>query len=117
MGNGGEDDWAFCGGSGSDEKSLKELSDCRGAFQGNRRSVIQQKIMARDQISAGCGSYLISLHTSGARYGSDPTIPRHDISKIHLWTNQEDELLTTGFDDVIFEGITEHAGTPKIDNF
>lgn len=67
VGNGGEDGVVFWGRSGGEEKSLKELSDCRGAFQGNRRSVMQQKMMARDQTSAGCGSYFISPHTSGAR--------------------------------------------------
>lgn len=38
---------------GGDTKSLYELSDTRGAFHGNRRSVIQQKMMARDQMSVG----------------------------------------------------------------
>jgi hypothetical protein len=43
---------------GGATKSLYELSVRRGAFQGNRRSVMQQKMMASDQISAGWGSYL-----------------------------------------------------------
>lgn len=43
---------------GGDTKSLYELSDMRGAFHGNRRSVMQQNMMARDQMSVGCGSYL-----------------------------------------------------------
>jgi hypothetical protein len=38
---------------GGDTKSLYELSEMRGAFQGKRRSVMQQKIMASDQISVG----------------------------------------------------------------
>jgi hypothetical protein len=52
-----------------------ELSEIRGAFHGNRRSVMQQKIMAMDQMSAILGSYLAWSYTSGARYGSDPTTP------------------------------------------
>lgn len=69
-------------GSGGIEKSRKELSDCRGAFQGNRRRVMQQKMMANDQTSAGWGSYLRSWQTSGARYGSEPTIPIEGISNL-----------------------------------
>jgi len=40
-------------GVGGDAKSLYELSVIRGIFHGNRRSDIQQKMMASDQISAG----------------------------------------------------------------
>lgn len=75
-GSGGDLQAAREASSGSEEKSLKELSDIRGAFQGKRRRDMQQKMMASDQISAGWGSYLRSLQTSGERYGSDPTIPR-----------------------------------------
>lgn len=38
---------------GDDTKSLYELSVRRGAFQGNRRSVMHANIIAKDQISAG----------------------------------------------------------------
>ena len=61
---------------GGETKSLYELSEMRGAFQGNRRSVMQQNMIARDQMSVGWGSYLERSYTSGARYGSEPTIPR-----------------------------------------
>ena len=54
-------------GEGGDAKSLYELSVIRGFFQGNLRSDMQQKMMASDQISAGCGSYFRSSSTSGAR--------------------------------------------------
>jgi hypothetical protein len=67
-------------GFGEDAKFLNEGSDMRGAFQGKRRMTIQQKIIANDQISAGCGSYRISVHTSGARYGSLPTMPFVSLS-------------------------------------
>ncbi len=40
-------------GEGGDMKSLKELSVTRGAFQGKRRSDMQAKIIARDQMSVG----------------------------------------------------------------
>jgi len=40
-------------GLGEEAKFLKEGSDIRGAFQGNRRITMQQKIIARDQMSAG----------------------------------------------------------------
>jgi hypothetical protein len=40
-------------GVGGDAKSLYELSVIRGIFHGNRRSDMQQKIIASDQISAG----------------------------------------------------------------
>lgn len=43
---------------GGDTNNLYELSDTLGAFHGNRRNVMQQKMMASDQISVGCGSYL-----------------------------------------------------------
>jgi hypothetical protein len=43
------------------------LSDIRGAFHGNRRKVMQQKMIASDQMSVGCGSYLDRSYTSGAR--------------------------------------------------
>ena len=39
--------------SGFATKSLYELSDIRGAFHGNRRRVMQQNMMARDQMSVG----------------------------------------------------------------
>ena len=68
-----------CNSSGFEQNSLKDLSDSRGAFHGNRLSDMQQKMIARDQISAGCGTYLISLQTSGAKYGSDPTIPMQKV--------------------------------------
>jgi len=48
------------GGVGGDANNLYELSVIRGIFQGNLRSDMQQKIIARDQISAGCGSYFRS---------------------------------------------------------
>lgn len=69
-----------CKSSGFEQNSLKDLSESRGAFHGNRLSDMQQKMIARDQISAGCGSYLISTQTSGAKYGSDPTIPTQKFS-------------------------------------
>lgn len=47
----------------------------RGTFHGNRLSVMQQNMMARDQTSTAWGSYFLSSYTSGARYGSEPTIP------------------------------------------
>lgn len=62
-------------GDGAAAKSLYELSVMRGIFHGKRLRDIQQNIIARDQISVGCGSYFLSSYTSGARYGSDPTIP------------------------------------------
>lgn len=40
-------------GVGGDAKSLYELSVIRGIFQGNRRSDMQQNIIAIDHISAG----------------------------------------------------------------
>jgi hypothetical protein len=52
---------------GGETKSLYELSEIRGAFHGNRRNVMQQKMMASDQISVGCGSYFERSYTSGAR--------------------------------------------------
>lgn len=54
-------------GVGGDAKSLYELSVNRGIFQGKRRNDMQQKIIASDQISGGCGSYFRSSYTSGAR--------------------------------------------------
>lgn len=45
-------------GVGGEMKSLYELSVTRGAFHGNLRSDMQAKIMAKDQTSVGCGSYL-----------------------------------------------------------
>ena len=39
--------------AGGMENNRKELSDCRGAFHGKRLKVIQQKMIASDQISAG----------------------------------------------------------------
>lgn len=47
----------------------------RGCFHGKRRRVIQQKMIASDQTSVGRGSYFFSSYTSGARYGSEPTMP------------------------------------------
>lgn len=47
-------------GVGVETKSLYELSLTRGCFQGNRRRLMQQKMMARDQISVGRGSYFFS---------------------------------------------------------
>ena len=43
-------------GSGGEMKSRNELSDGRGAFQGKRRSDMQQKMMAMDQMSAALAS-------------------------------------------------------------
>ena len=43
-------------GVGADTKSLYEVSEVRGSFQGNRRRVIHANMMAIDQISVGCGS-------------------------------------------------------------
>lgn len=54
-------------GDGGEANSLKELSVILGIFHGNLRKDMQQKMIARDQISAGCGSYLFSSYTSGAR--------------------------------------------------
>jgi hypothetical protein len=48
-------------------KSLYELSDVFGHFQGKRRSVMQQKIIASDQTSTSCASYFFWVKTSGAR--------------------------------------------------
>lgn len=45
---------------GDDAKSLYELSVIRGIFQGKRRRDMQQNMIARDQISAGRGSYFLS---------------------------------------------------------
>ncbi|KAH3666767.1 hypothetical protein OGAPHI_003216 [Ogataea philodendri] len=36
---------------------------------------MQQNMIARDQTSAGRGSYELNDKHSGARYGSEPTIP------------------------------------------
>jgi hypothetical protein len=57
-----DDLFAFMSAPGveGDAKSLYELSVKRGIFHGNRRSDMQQKMMASDQISAGCGSYFRS---------------------------------------------------------
>lgn len=38
---------------GGETKSLYELSETRGAFHGKRRNVMQQNIMANDQMSVG----------------------------------------------------------------
>jgi hypothetical protein len=38
---------------GGEMKSLYELSETRGAFHGNRRKVMQQNIIASDQMSVG----------------------------------------------------------------
>jgi hypothetical protein len=95
-------------GFGEDAKFLKEGSDIRGAFQGNRRMTMQQKIIANDQISAGWGSYRISVHTSGARYGSLPTMPR--VSKVL-------RRCTCCLDEVLFERIFEDNSTTEIDDF
>ena len=54
-------------GVGGEAKSLYELSVMRGIFHGNRRNDMQQKMIASDQISAGCGSYFRSSYTSGAK--------------------------------------------------
>ena len=54
-------------GEGGDAKSLYELSVKRGFFQGNLLNDMQQNMMARDHMSAGCGSYFRSSSTSGAR--------------------------------------------------
>lgn len=40
-------------GLGAEMNSLYELSVMRGAFQGNRRSDMQAKMIARDHISVG----------------------------------------------------------------
>ncbi len=40
-------------GVGGDANSLYELSVMRGIFQGNRRNAMQQKMIAKDQISVG----------------------------------------------------------------
>jgi hypothetical protein len=62
-------------GVGGAANSLYELSINRGCFHGNRRNDMQQKMIANDQMSVAVGSYFFSSYTSGARYGSDPTIP------------------------------------------
>jgi len=67
-------------GVGGETNSLYELSTSRGCFQGNLRSVMQQKMIARDQMSVAVGSYFFSSYTSGARYGSDPTIPNQELA-------------------------------------
>lgn len=46
-------------GLGAAINSLYELSVALGSFQGKRRSVMQANMMAMDQISVGCGSYLL----------------------------------------------------------
>lgn len=47
-----------------------------GIFQGNLFNVIQQYMIAIDQRSTGCGLYEFGdFNTSGAKYGSLPTIP------------------------------------------
>jgi hypothetical protein len=62
-----EDFGSVKAGIGAEAKILKEGSDIRGAFQGNRRITMQltligtsqrwyQYIIANDQMSAGCGS-------------------------------------------------------------
>lgn len=58
-----------CGvpGLGGDTKSLYDISERRGIFQGNRRRDMHAKMIANDQISTGCGSYLLLSYTSGAR--------------------------------------------------
>ena len=45
-------------GVGGEINSLNELSVTRGAFHGNLRRDMQANIIASDQISVGCGSYL-----------------------------------------------------------
>ncbi|GMF04168.1 unnamed protein product [Ambrosiozyma monospora] len=61
---------------GSLEANILKLGSLNfGTFHGNFLSVIQQYIMAADQISTGLGSYLLKTQTSGAKYGSEPTIP------------------------------------------
>lgn len=47
-------------GVGGDAKSLYELSVILGIFHGNLLKDIQQKMIARDQMSVGCGSYFLS---------------------------------------------------------
>jgi hypothetical protein len=47
-------------GVGGDTKSLYELSTMRGCFHGNLRRVMQQKIIANDQMSVAVGSYFRS---------------------------------------------------------
>ena len=58
-----------CGvtGLGADTKSLYDVSERRGIFQGNRRRDMHAKIIAKDQTSTGCGSYLLLSYTSGAK--------------------------------------------------
>lgn len=55
----------------------------RGCFHGKRRKVMQQKMIASDQTSVGRGSYFFSSYTSGARYGSEPTMPIFLVSEVH----------------------------------
>ena len=47
-------------GLGAEMKSLNELSDTLGAFHGNLRSDMHAKMIAKDQMSVGCGSYFLS---------------------------------------------------------
>ena len=58
-----------CGvpGLGADTKSLYDISERRGIFQGNRRRDMHAKMIAKDQMSTGCGSYLLLSYTSGAK--------------------------------------------------
>lgn len=60
---------SICGvpGLGGETKSLYDTSERRGIFHGNRRRDMQAKIIAKDQMSTGCGSYLLLSYTSGAR--------------------------------------------------
>ena len=97
---------------GGETKSLYELSETRGAFHGNRRSVIQQNMIARDQMSVGCGSYLERSYTSGARYGSDPTIP----GGIRICFQRRYSRLTTCKDNLVLERIFEDSSTSEVDD-
>lgn len=99
---------------GSVANSLYELSVILGIFQGNRRNVMQQKIMASDHISTAAASYSFASYTSGARYGSEPTIPvcrcQQLVSPLQL------VLFTFSGYRVVLKGILEDMGAAEIND-
>lgn len=99
---------------GSAMNSLYELSVTLGAFHGNLRNVMHAKMIASDQMSAGCGSYFLSSYTSGARYGSEPTTPVHALVSIISLAVVH---LTGCHNNIVFERILEDACTSKVNDF
>lgn len=104
-------------GVGWETKSLKELSVRRGCFHGNRRSVMQQNIIARDQISVGRGSYRFSSYTSGARYGSEPTIPLERVSKCLVASTKDYGIIPDAGTMSFSKGYLKTTALPKSINF